>query len=124
VKPPFPINRRGALLSGASLALALSWRGSRAATRSCAVERQPFFACVDRAIAALANFGEPVAAVDSARLAELAQKGDVGAAAEEIPRHYTLTPGDPGGTFDFDCLPTRDIPLGIRDFDGRAVWLR
>jgi len=78
-----------------------------------AVEPQPYFASVDRAIEALAKLGAPMAQADVARIAAFAQQSDRAAvdAAEAILHRYTLaqlsvdaggswhvTPGGAAGT--------------------------
>ena len=57
-----------------------------------AVEPQPYFASVNRAIEALAKLGAPMAQADVARMATLARQSDRAAVemAEAILDHYTL----------------------------------
>lgn len=57
-----------------------------------AIEPQPYFAAVGRAIEALAKLGAPMAAADAARIASLARQNNRSAveAAEQILGRYTL----------------------------------
>lgn len=57
-----------------------------------AVEPQPYFASVDRAIEALAKLGAPLSAADAQQLGVLTRQNDSAAvtAAEQILARYTL----------------------------------
>jgi hypothetical protein len=62
------------------------------ATSSVAVQSQPYFASVNRALEALKRLGAPIAVADAQQIAVLAQQNDATAveAAERLLDHYTL----------------------------------
>nr|CBY85381.1 putative carbamate hydrolase [Pseudomonas extremaustralis]CBY85383.2 putative carbamate hydrolase [Pseudomonas jinjuensis]CBY85384.1 putative carbamate hydrolase [Pseudomonas monteilii] len=86
---PFKPDRRQ-LLAGATLLLGASHWPVFASTD--AIEPQPYFASVKRAVEQLAAMGQPIADADMARLASLFSREDAEAviAAEALLERYTL----------------------------------
>ena len=90
------ISRRQAISAASLASIALLARPSLLLAAGGAdettIEPQPYFAGVNRAIAALASLGSPLAPADAAQIAALSLQNDRAAvaAADKILRRYTL----------------------------------
>ena len=98
------LSRRSLLSLGLKAGLVLAcpaWSFAADSTASAAVEPQPFFASVRRAVESLEKLGSPISSADAARIDQLARQNDAAAVDEAgaILGRYTLIDLsiDPGG---------------------------
>ena len=91
-QPHHALSRRSVVAGGLGSGLLLMRPSLLLAAATGAIEPQPYFAGVKRALAALTRLGAPPAAGDAQQIAALARRGDAAsvAAADAILARYTL----------------------------------